>query len=387
MLHGSRIAQTPFARLSSRFATPTETPMTRVFNFSAGPAALPEDVLRQAADEMLDWHGSGMSVMEMSHRGKEYMGIHAEAEADLRELLAIPANYKVVFLQGGAIGQNAFVPMNLYRGHASADYINTGEWSKKSIKEAKKYGEVNVAATAEPNGFTAIPRPDTWKLDPNAAYVHICSNETIGGMQYHFTPDTGNVPLVADMSSDILSRPVDVSRYGLIYCGAQKNIGPAGLTIIIVRDDLIGQAMPITPSAFDLKQQADNDSMLNTPPTYAIYIAGLVFEALLASGGIGAAEARNIEKAALLYGALDNSGGFYLNTVAPDCRSRMNVPFFLHDDKLNDAFLAGARERELLQLKGHKSVGGMRASIYNAMPLAGVQALVDYLRDFAQSHG
>jgi phosphoserine aminotransferase len=359
--------------------------MTRVFNFSAGPATLPEPVLRQAAEEMLDWHGSGMSVMEMSHRGKEYMGIHAEAEADLRELLAIPANYKVVFLQGGAIGQNAFVPMNLYRGKASADYINTGEWSKKSIKEAKKYGQVNVAATAEPNGFTAIPRPETWKLDPNAAYVHICSNETIGGMQYHFTPDTGDVPLVADMSSDILSRPIDVSRYGLIYCGAQKNIGPAGLTIIIVRDDLIGHALPITPSAFDLKQQADNDSMLNTPPTYAIYIAGLVFKWLKKQGGLKAMEAHNAAKAALLYDYLDTTS-FYSCPIAKADRSLMNVPFKLKDESLDEAFLKGAKERGMIQLKGHRVVGGMRASIYNAMPLEGVKSLVAYMKDFEKSH-
>jgi phosphoserine aminotransferase len=359
--------------------------MTRVFNFSAGPATLPEPVLRQAAEEMLDWHGSGMSVMEMSHRGKEYMGIHAEAEADLRELLAIPANYKVVFLQGGAIGQNAFVPMNLYRGKASADYINTGEWSKKSIKEAKKYGQVNVAATSEPNGFTAIPRPETWKLDPNAAYVHICSNETIGGMQYHFTPDTGDVPLVADMSSDILSRPIDVSRYGLIYCGAQKNIGPAGLTIIIVRDDLIGHALPITPSAFDLKQQADNDSMLNTPPTYAIYIAGLVFKWLKKQGGLKAMEAHNAAKAALLYDYLDTTS-FYSCPIAKADRSLMNVPFKLKDESLDEAFLKGAKERGMIQLKGHRVVGGMRASIYNAMPLEGVKSLVAYMKDFEKSH-
>jgi phosphoserine aminotransferase len=359
--------------------------MTRVFNFSAGPATLPEPVLRQAAEEMLDWHGSGMSVMEMSHRGKEYMGIHAECEADLRELLAIPANYKVVFLQGGAIGQNAFVPMNLYRGKASADYINTGEWSKKSIKEAKKYGQVNVAATAEPNGFTAIPRPDTWKLDPNAAYVHICSNETIGGMQYHFTPDTGDVPLVADMSSDILSKPIDVSRYGLIYCGAQKNIGPAGLTIIIVREDLLGHAMPITPSAFDLKQQADNDSMLNTPPTYAIYIAGLVFKWLKKQGGLKAMEAHNAAKAAIVYDYLDTTS-FYACPIAKADRSLMNVPFKLKDESLDEAFLKGAKDRGMIQLKGHRSVGGMRASIYNAMPLEGVKALVAYMKDFEKSH-
>lgn len=360
--------------------------MTRVFNFSAGPATLPETVLRQAADEMLDWHGSGMSVMEMSHRGKEFIAIHAQAEADLRALMNIPANYKVLFLQGGAIGQNAFVPMNLLREHTSADYINTGEWSKKSIKEAKKYCSVNVAATAEASNFTQVPKQETWKLDRNAAYVHICSNETIGGVEYHWTPDTGAVPLVADMSSNILSRPVDVSRYGLIYCGAQKNIGPAGLTIVIVRDDLIGQALPITPSAFDYKQQADNDSMLNTPPTYSIYIAGLVFHWIKAQGGLTAMEKHNRVKAALLYDYLDATS-FYSSPVARDDRSLMNVPFKLRDETLDDAFLKGAQARGMLQLKGHRSVGGMRASIYNAMPIEGVQALVSYMKEFEASHG
>jgi phosphoserine aminotransferase len=267
--------------------------MSRRFNFSSGPAVLPEEVLRQAAEEMLDWHGSGMSVMEMSHRGKEFIAIAAEAESLLRELLAVPSNYKVLFMQGGAIGENAIVPMNLLRGHDRADYVDTGEWSKKSIKEARRYCSVNVAASAEASGYTSVPKQDGWKLDPQAAYVHICANETIGGVEYHWTPDTGKVPLVADMSSNILSRPVDVARYGLIYAGAQKNIGPAGLTIVIVRDDLIGQALPITPSAFDYQQQAANDSMLNTPPTYAIYIAGLVFRWIKAQGGLADMEARN----------------------------------------------------------------------------------------------
>ena len=360
--------------------------MTRVFNFAAGPATLPEPVLRQAADEMLDWHGSGMSVMEMSHRGKEFIAIHAEAEKLMREVMAIPANYKVLFLQGGAIGQNAFVPMNLLRGKTSADYVNTGEWSKKSIKEAKKYCSVNVAASAEADHFTSVPKQATWKLDPNAAYVHICSNETIGGVEYHWTPDTGDVPLVADMSSNILSRPVDVSRYGLIYCGAQKNIGPSGLTIVIVRDDLIGHAMDITPSAFDLKTQADNDSMYNTPPTFAIYIAGLTLKWLKANGGLAAMEAHNQAKAALLYDYLDTSS-FYKNPVARADRSLMNVPFKLRDDTLDAAFLKGAEERGMLQLKGHRSVGGMRASIYNAMPIEGVKALVAYMKEFEAAHG
>jgi phosphoserine aminotransferase len=359
--------------------------MTRVFNFSAGPAALPESVLRQAADEMLDWHGSGMSVMEMSHRGKEFIAIHAEAEALLRELLAIPANYKVLFMQGGAIGENAIVPMNMMGSKGSADYIDTGEWSKKSIKEAGKYGKVNVAASAKDTGYTSIPKRETWKLDPGAAYVHICSNETIGGVEYQFTPDVGNVPLVADMSSNILSRPVDVSKYGLIYGGAQKNIGPAGLTIVIVRDDLLGHAHPLTPDAFNYKLQADNDSMLNTPPTYAIYIAGLVFKWIKAQGGLAAMEVHNRAKAALIYDYLETTS-FYRSPVARDCRSLMNVPFKLKDEQLDEAFLKGAQARQMVQLKGHRSVGGMRASIYNAMPIDGVKALVAYMKEFEAQH-
>jgi phosphoserine aminotransferase len=359
--------------------------MTRVFNFSAGPAALPESVLRIAADEMLDWHGSGMSVMEMSHRGKEFIAIAAEAEQLLRELLAVPSNYKVLFMQGGAIGENAIVPMNLLRGHDRADYVDTGEWSKKSIKEARRYCTVNVAASAEASGYTSVPPQAEWKLDPQAAYVHICANETIGGVEYHWTPDTGQVPLVADMSSNILSRPVDVARYGLIYAGAQKNIGPAGLTIVIVRDDLIGQALPITPSAFDYKQQAENDSMLNTPPTYAIYIAGLVFRWIKAQGGLADMEARNREKAETLYGYLDSTD-FYSSPVAPADRSLMNVPFKLRDPSLDAAFLKGAEARRMVQLKGHRSVGGMRASIYNAMPIEGVRTLVAYMKEFEAEH-
>jgi phosphoserine aminotransferase len=359
--------------------------MTRVFNFSAGPAALPESVLRQAAGEMLDWHGSGMSVMEMSHRGKEFIAIAAEAEALLRELLAVPANYRVLFMQGGAIGENAIVPLNLLRGHASADYIDTGEWSKKSIKEAKKYGRVNVAASSADSGYTTIPERAIWKLDPEAAYVHICSNETIGGVEYPATPDVGSVPLVADMSSDILSRPLDVARYGLIYAGAQKNIGPAGLTIVIVRDDLIGQAQAATPSAFDYKIVADNESMYNTPPTYAIYIAGLVFHWIKEQGGLAAMEVHNRTKAALLYDYLDRSS-LYRSPVARAYRSLMNVPFKLKDEALDAAFLKGAQARGMVQLKGHRSVGGMRASIYNAMPIEGVQALVAYMQEFEAQH-
>ncbi|HEV2609465.1 MAG TPA: 3-phosphoserine/phosphohydroxythreonine transaminase [Noviherbaspirillum sp.] len=367
--------------------------MTRVYNFSAGPAVLPQEVLRQAAEEMLDWHGSGMSVMEMSHRGKEFISIYEAAVSDVRELLAIPDNYHVLFLQGGGIGENAIVPLNLVGRKtqpAVVDFIHTGSWSGKSIKEAKKYCNVNVAASSEDQKFTAIPPRETWKLSKDAAYVHICTNETIDGVEFQFTPDvaddTGNAPLVADMSSHILSRAIDVSKYGVIFGGAQKNIGPAGVTLVIVRDDLIGHALPICPSAFDWKLVADNNSMYNTPPTYAIYVAGLVFQWLKKQGGVAAMEQRNIAKAALLYDYFDSTD-FYRNNVARDSRSRMNVPFFLSDESLNDTFLAGAKERQLLQLKGHKSVGGMRASIYNAMPVEGVQALIGYLKDFEKKYG
>ena len=363
--------------------------MTTIYNFSAGPAVLPQAVLQQAAAEMLDWHGSGMSVMEMSHRGSEFMSILAAAQRDLRDLLAIPDNYKVLFLQGGAIAENAIIPMNLVGRKAqpaTADYINTGSWSSKSIKEAAKYCQVNVAASSAAQQFSGIPPRADWQLSADPAYVHICSNETIDGVEYQFAPEvaaaTNGAPLVADMSSHILSRVIDVAAYGVIYGGAQKNIGPAGLTIVIVREDLLGHALPCCPSAFDWKLIADNDSMYNTPPTYAIYIAGLVFQWLKQQGGVAAMEQQNIAKAKLLYDYLDQSD-FYENRIAPDCRSRMNVPFFLKDESLNAAFLAAAKERGLLQLKGHKSVGGMRASIYNAMPLAGVQALLNFMHDFA----
>ena len=355
----------------------------RVFNFSAGPAALPETVLRRAADEMLDWHGSGMSVMEMSHRGKEFTAIVQKTVADFRSLLDIPSTYQVLFLQGGALAMNALIPMNLLGDKRSADYVNTGEWSKKSIQEASKYCRANVIASSEDRHFSYIPAQDQWTPDPGAAYVHICTNETIGGVEYFWVPESGEVPLVADMSSHILSRPIDVSRYGVIYGGAQKNIGPAGLTFVIVRDDLLDRALPITPSVFHWKEQAAAVSMLNTPPTYSIYIAGLVFEWLLEQGGLEVIEQRNRAKAALLYDFIDNSD-FYRNPVDKSCRSRMNVPFFLKDERLNDAFLEGAEASGLVQLKGHRVVGGMRASIYNAMPIEGVQALVAYMRDFQQ---
>ncbi|GBL44995.1 phosphoserine aminotransferase [Sulfuriferula multivorans] len=360
--------------------------MNHIYNFSAGPAVLPKAVLEQARDELVDWHGSGMSVMEMSHRGKEFMGIAAQMEADLRELMGIPANYKVLFLQGGASSQFAMVPMNLLRGKAGMDYLNTGEWSKKAIKEAKRYGSVNVVASSEDKNFNYAPAQDAWKLDPNAAFVHYTPNETIGGVEIFWTPKTGNVPLVADMSSTILSRPIDVSQFGLIYAGAQKNIGPAGLTIVIVRDDLIGQTVAGTPTMFDYKTHVDNDSMYNTPPTYAMYIAGLVFQLLKREGGLAEMEKRNIAKADLLYGYLDATD-FYASPVARDNRSRMNIPFTLKDAALDEAFLKGAKEHGLLQLKGHRSVGGMRASIYNAMPIEGVAALVNYMKAFEQKNG
>ena len=357
--------------------------MSRIFNFSAGPAMLPAEVLSRAGDEMLDWHGSGMSVMEMSHRGREFIGIAAEAEKDLRELLAVPARYKVLFLAGGATLQFAQVPMNLLRGTGKADYVATGEWSKKAIKEARAFCDVHLAATSEDRNFTYAPKQ--WNVRPDAAYVHYCSNETIGGVEYH-TPPKVELPLVADASSHFLSRPLDVSRFGLIYAGAQKNVGPAGLTIAIVRDDLIGQATKGTPSVMDYKLQAEAESMLNTPPSYSIYIAGLVFKWLKALGGLAEIERRNIAKAKLLYDYLDSTR-FYRNPVAREDRSRMNVPFTLPDAKLDEAFLKGAAQRGMVQLKGHRSVGGMRASIYNAMPIEGVQRLVEYLREFEKQHG
>ncbi|MEO7496190.1 MAG: 3-phosphoserine/phosphohydroxythreonine transaminase [Massilia sp.] len=360
--------------------------MTQIYNFSAGPAVLPKEVLEQAAAEMLDWHGSGMSVMEMSHRGPEFISIYQAAVADLRELLAVPDNYKILFLQGGGLGENAIIPMNLVgrtAQPATVDFVRSGSWSGKSIKEAARYANVNVAASSAADKFSRVPPQSEWKLTPGAAYLHICTNETIDGVEYNFVPDVpADTPIVADMSSHILSRVVDVSKYGVIFGGAQKNIGPAGLTVVIVRDDLLGHALPICPSAFDFSVVAAHDSMYNTPPTYAIYIAGLVFAHLKKLGGVAAMEKLNIEKARLLYAALDVDD-FYQNRVAPEDRSRMNVPFYLRDESRNEQFLAGAKARGLLQLKGHKSVGGMRASIYNAMPIEGVQALVEYLNEFA----
>jgi len=357
--------------------------MSRIVNFSAGPAMLPAEVLSRAGDEMLDWRGSGMSVMEMSHRGPEFISIAAEAEADLRSLAAIPESYKVLFLQGGATLQFAQVPMNLLRGKGKADYVLTGEWSKKAIKEAKNYCDVAVAASSEDRNFSYAPKQ--WKLRPDAAYVHYCSNETIGGVEFHKTP-TVEIPLVADASSHFLSRPLEVAKHGLIYAGAQKNAGPAGLTFVIVREDLIGAAAKGTPTVMDYKLQADADSMLNTPATYAMYVAGLVFKWIKQQGGLAALEQKNIEKAKLLYDFLDSSG-FFRNPVAKEDRSRMNVPFTLKKPELDPVFLKGAEERGMVQLKGHRSVGGMRASIYNAMPPEGVQRLVQYMKEFEQRYG
>jgi len=353
---------------------------------------MPAEVLRRAASEMLDWQGSGMSVMEMSHRGKEFGAICTQAEADFRALLKVPESFHILFMQGGGLGENAIVPMNLSRG-TRADFVITGSWSAKSHKEAQRYCQTSIAATNAGDHHTRLPDPASWRISPDASYVHVCTNETINGVEFHELPDLvalgSTAPLVIDFSSHVASRPVDWSRVGLAFGGAQKNLGPAGLTLVVVRDELLGHALEICPSAFNYRIVADNKSMYNTPPTWAIYMAGLTFRWLLSQtegslSGVEAMEERNIAKARLLYDFIDSSG-FYANKVAPTCRSRMNVPFFLRDESLNDAFLTGAREAGLLQLKGHKSVGGMRASIYNAMPLAGVQALVGYMREFERS--
>ena len=367
--------------------------MIRPFNFSAGPARLPEEVLRQAAADMLDWNGSGMSVMEMSHRGKEFISIYESAQSDFRALMSIPEDFKILFMQGGGLAENAIVPLNL-SGGGSADFVVTGSWSDKSQQEARRYCDVRIAASGKPGGFTSLPEPASWELGSDTRYVHVCTNETIHGVEFHQLPDLkalgAEAPLVIDFSSHVASRPVDWSKVGLAFAGAQKNLGPAGLTLVVVREELLGHALPACPSAFDYKIVADHHSMYNTPPTYAIYVAGLVFKWLKAQAdgqatGIAAMEKRNVMKAELLYDAIDSSQ-LYRNGVDRNCRSRMNVPFQLLDESRNDAFLDGAKTRGLLQLKGHKSVGGMRASIYNAMPVAGVQALVDYMREFEKEN-
>jgi len=358
--------------------------MTRVYNFSPGPAVLPVEVLEQARDEILDWHGTGMSVMEMSHRGKEFIGIAEQAEADLRELLGVPADYKVLFMQGGATLQFAAVPLNLSAAGQTVDYVNTGSWSKKAIGEAKRYAKVNIAADAG-GAYCSIPPVESWKTSVEAAYLHYTPNETIGGVEFHVVPDVGDVPLVADMSSTLLSRPVDVTKFGLIYAGAQKNIGPAGLTVVIVRDDLLGRARAETPSVLDYAAVAKDGSMLNTPPTYAWYLAGLVFQWLKRQGGLSAIGQRNRAKAALLYDAIDRSS-FYRNPVAKDARSWMNVVFTLPHPELDKTFAAEAKTAGLVGLEGHRSVGGMRASLYNAMPVSGVEALVSFMNEFERTH-
>ncbi len=367
----------------------------RVFNFSAGPAVLPLEVLEQARDQMTDWNGAGCSVMEISHRSKAFVAVAQQAEADLRELLGIPASYKVLFLQGGATAQFSVIPLNLAPEGATVSYVNTGAWSKKALGEAKRYNKVNVAADATESGYNTVPPLAGWKVDPSAAYLHYTPNETIGGVEFPFVPEVragggsaggSMLPLVADMSSTILSRPIDVSKFGLIYAGAQKNIGPAGITVVIVREDLIGRARAATPAVFDYKAMADEGSMLNTPPTFGWYFAGLVFKWLKRQGGLAAMAERNRTKAAKLYAAIDASG-FYRNPVAKDARSWMNVPFTLARPELDKEFLAGAGAAGLTNLEGHRSVGGMRASLYNAMPIEGVEALVQYMQEFARKHG
>ncbi|BBB28841.1 3-phosphoserine/phosphohydroxythreonine transaminase [Neptunomonas japonica] len=359
--------------------------MIRKLNFSAGPAALPEEVLKQAQEEMLDWHGHGLSIMEMSHRSKEYVSVAEQAEQDLRDLMQIPDNYKVLFLQGGATTQFSMIPLNLLRDKKTADYINTGVWSKKAIAEAKRYCEVNIAATTEHNNFTSAPSQDELKLNLEAAYVHYTPNETIGGVEFDYIPETGDVPLVADMSSSILSRSIDVSRFGLIYAGAQKNIGPAGLTVVIVRDDLIGQMLPSAPTMFDYSIHAAADSMNNTPPTFGWYLAGLIFQWLKRQGGVEGMQMINQRKAEKLYAAIDRSA-FYANPIAVANRSWMNVPFTLADANLDKRFIEEADQAGLLNLKGHRSVGGMRASIYNAVPESAVDALIAFMAEFEHKH-
>jgi phosphoserine aminotransferase len=358
--------------------------MKCTYNFSAGPAVLPKSVMLRAQAEMIDWHDSGMSVMEMSHRGKHYMSIIEKVESDFRSLFNVPKNYKVLFLQGGAIAQNSMVPLNLLNGK-KANYVVSGYWSKRSYQDALPFGDMSIAASSESIGYTKAPDLQEWKIDSSASYIHYCSNETIHGVEYFDLPSVKTIPVVADMSSHILSRPVDISQFGVIYAGAQKNIGPAGLTIVIVRDDLLEVASPLTPSVFNWKTQAENQSMINTPTTYSIYMAGLVFEWLIELGGLAAIEKQNIKKAELLYNYIDSSD-FYSNPIDIKNRSRMNVPFRIQNEDLHTSFVTGAENLGMIGLKGHRLVGGIRASIYNAMPIEGVQALVDYMKDFEKSH-
>lgn len=360
--------------------------MARVYNFSAGPAALPLEVLEQVRDDIPDWNGTGMSVMEVSHRGKAFMAVAAKAEQDFRDLLNIPENYSVLFLQGGATMQFSMVPLNLAANGESVDYVQTGSWSKKAVAEARRFCNVNVVADSSDRNFTYIPPQDAWKRSQDAAYLHYTPNETIAGVEFHFVPETGNVPLVADMSSTILSRPVDVSRFGIIYAGAQKNIGPAGITIAIVRKDLLDAKRSDIPALLGYRIYAESESMTNTPPTFAWYVAGLVFDYLKRQGGLSAMAELNERKASKLYTAIDQSS-FYSNPVHVDCRSWMNIPFVLADAAKDGQFLAEAERAGLTNLKGHRSVGGMRASLYNATSEEAVDALVEFMREFERHNG
>ncbi|MCL1633542.1 3-phosphoserine/phosphohydroxythreonine transaminase [Luteimonas sp. SX5] len=361
--------------------------MPRAFNFSAGPATLPEPVLRQAQEEMLDWHGVGASIVELSHRGPEFMGVAAEAEADLRKLIGVPDDYAVLFTQGGATAQQALIALNFADPGQPADYVISGHWGKTAIKQVKPYVDARIAASSESDGFRTIPDRATWTLSDDAAYVHITANETIHGVEFRDTPDVGAAPLFADFSSSIASEPIDISKYGLIYAGAQKNLGPVGISVVILRRDLLERAGQPRADIFDYRSQLKGESMLNTPPTWNWYLAGLVFKWMLAEGGVEEFARRNARKSALLYSVIDGSGGFYRNEVGPAVRSRMNVPFFLHDEALDKPFLKQASEAGLISLKGHRALGGMRASIYNAMPEEGVQALADFMQGFRKRHG
>ena len=361
--------------------------MTRVFNFSAGPATLPESVLLQAQAEMLDWNGVGASIVEISHRSADFIAVAAEAEADLRTLIGIPENYAVLFLSGGATTQQALLALNFTAPGQTVDYVVTGHWGKTAIKQVAPYVKVNIAADGEPGGFRDIPARDSWKLTPDAAYVHITANETIHGVEFRDTPEVGDAPLFADFSSSIASEPIDVSKYGVIYAGAQKNLGPVGVAVVIIRRDLLERSGQPRADIFDYRSHAARDSMLNTPPTWNWYLAGLVFKWMLAQGGVAEFARRSALKSKLVYDAIDASGGFYRNEVEPAVRSRMNIPYFLPDETLTSRFVAESKAAGLLALKGHKAVGGLRASLYNALPVEAAQALVDFMRDFQKRNG
>ncbi len=366
--------------------TATTVPTHAVYNFGAGPAMLPVAVMKQAQQEFLDWHGTGISVIEMSHRSKQFASIVEESEADLRELLNVPDTHRVLFLQGGASSQFAMVPMNLLGEGATADYIHTGIWSGKAIKEAQRFGKINIAASSEADSFLTVPDRASWNLSDRPAYVYYTDNETIGGLEFSSLPDVGDAPLVSDMTSNFLSRPIDLSRFGVIIAGSQKNIGPAGLVIVIVREDLLGKAGANVPSLYDYAIQNKAKSLYNTPPTFTWYMAGLVFKWVKEQGGVSTMQRNSITRSAKLYEAIDTSE-FYANPVRTEYRSRMNVPFTLQDDSLNDVFLAEAKQAGMVELKGHRSVGGMRASLYNAMPEKGVDVLIDFMQDFASRYG